>query len=102
MAHSNDEITDTTRRGLLRRGLTLAGDRVTLEIGTSRERLSTPETGAVRGQQVSTVVSGRLGEWMEIGGTTQSMEREEGELLGRSRDARRHDSRVLLRVEEMQ
>jgi len=78
------------------------GDRVTLEIGTSRERLRNLETGSVRGQHVSTVVSGRLGEWIEIGGITQSMEQEQGEVLARSRDARRHDSRVILKVEEVQ
>jgi len=78
------------------------GDRVTLEIGTSRERLRNLETGSVSGQHVSTVVSGRLGEWIEIGGITQSMEQEQGEVLARSRDARRHDSRVMLKVEEVQ
>ena len=78
------------------------GDRVTLEIGTSRERLRNLETGSVSGQHVSTVVSGRLGEWIEIGGITQSVEQEQGEVLARSRDARRHDSRVMLKVDEMQ
>ena len=78
------------------------GDRVTLEIGTSRERLRNLETGSVSGQHVSTVVSGRLGEWIEIGGITQSVEQEQGEVLARSRDARRHDSRVMLKVEEVQ
>ena len=78
------------------------GDRVTLEIGTSRERLRNLETGSVSGQHVSTVVSGRLGEWIEIGGITQSMEQEQGEVLARSRDARRHDSRVMLKVDEVQ
>ncbi len=80
----------------------VSGDRVTLEIGTSRERLRNLETGSVSGQHVSTVVSGKLGEWIEIGGITQSMEQEQGEVLARSRDARRHDSRVMLKVEEVQ
>jgi type II secretory pathway component GspD/PulD (secretin) len=80
----------------------VSGDRVTLEIDTSRERLRNRATGAISGQQVSTVVSGRLGEWIEIGGVTQSMEREQGEILGRSRDARRDDSRVMLKVDEVQ
>jgi len=82
--------------------LRVSGDRVTLEIDTLRERLRNAQTGAVSGQHVSTVVSGRLGEWIEIGGITQSMEQEQGEVLGRSRDARRHDSRVMLKVDEMQ
>jgi|KBSSwiStaDraftv2_1062776.scaffolds.fasta_scaffold876197_1 hypothetical protein len=80
----------------------VSGEHVTLEISTSRERLRNPSVGAVSGQQVSTVVSGRLGEWIEIGGTTQSMERSQGEILGRSRDARRSDSTVLLKVDEIQ
>ncbi len=80
----------------------VSGDRVTLEIGTARERLRNLETGSVSGQHVSTVVSGKLGEWIEIGGITQSMEQEQGEVLARSRDARRHDSRVMLKVEEVQ
>jgi len=79
----------------------VSGDHVTLEIGTSRERMRNPTVGGVSGQQVSTVVSGRLGEWIEAGGVSQSMEREQGEILGRSRDARRDDSRVLLKVEEV-
>src|SRR3954451_16220946 len=80
----------------------VSGDRVTLEIGTSRERLRNLETGSVSGQRVSTVVSGRLGEWIEIGGVTQSMEQEREEVLARSRDARRHDTRVILKVDEVQ
>jgi len=80
----------------------VSGDRVTLEIATSRQRLRNPATGTVSGEQVGTVVSGRLGEWMEIGGMTQTTEREQGEILGRSRDARRNDSRVLLKVDEVQ
>jgi len=80
----------------------VSGHRVTLEISTSRERLRNPDVGAVSGQHVSTVVSGQLGEWIEIGGSTQSMEREEGEVLARTRDARRHDTRLLLKVDEVQ
>jgi hypothetical protein len=80
----------------------VSGARVTLEIDTSRERLRNLETGSVSGQHVSTVVSGRLGEWIEIGGITQSMEQEQGEVLARTRDARRHDSRVMLKVDEVQ
>ena len=80
----------------------VSGDRVTLEVATSLQRLRNPATGAVSGQQIGTVVSGHLGEWIEIGGVTQSIEREQGQILGRSRDARRDDSRVQLRVDEVQ
>jgi len=79
----------------------LSGDRVSLEVATSLQRLRNPATGAVSGQQIGTVVSGHLGEWIEIGGVAQSIEREQGQILGRSRDARRDDSRVQLRVDEV-
>ena len=77
------------------------GDRVTLEIGTSRDRLR-GSTGATSVQRVSTVVSGHLGEWIELGGVSQTTEREQGEILARTRDTHRDDRRVMLKVDEIQ
>ncbi|PWT71635.1 MAG: secretin, partial [Proteobacteria bacterium] len=77
------------------------GDRVTLEVSTSRDRLRNPATGAISVQHVGTVVSGRLGEWIEIGGSDQRMDRTQSEILARSRDARSDSRRVLLMVEEI-
>ncbi len=79
----------------------VSGERVTLEISTSRDRLRNPATGTTQIQRVETVVSGQLGEWLELGGSTQSMQRERGEILGRTRDARRDDRRILLKVDEV-
>jgi hypothetical protein len=77
------------------------GDLVTLEISTARDRLRNPNTGAANIQRVSTVVSGRLGEWIELGGSSQTVERSQNQTLARSRDARSEERRVLLRVEEV-
>jgi type II secretory pathway component GspD/PulD (secretin) len=77
------------------------GDRVTLEISTSRDRVRNPNTGAVNIQRVSTVVSGRLGEWIEIGGSSETVERTQSQILARSREARSDDRRVMLRVDEV-
>jgi type II secretory pathway component GspD/PulD (secretin) len=79
----------------------VSGERVMLDISTSRERMRNPSNGTISGERIGTQVSGRLGEWIEIGGTSQSMEREQGEILSRSRDARSSDSRVLLKVDEV-
>lgn len=79
----------------------VSGDRVTLEISTARDRVRNPATGAVNVQRVGTVVSGRLGEWIEIGGSTERMDRSQSEILARSRDARSESRRVLLMVEEV-
>jgi hypothetical protein len=46
----------------------LSGDRVTLEISPSQQRLGPPGHDApVAGQTLTTTVSGRLGEWIELG-----------------------------------
>jgi len=77
------------------------GDQVTLEISTSRDRLRNPATGAINVQHVGTIVSGRLGEWIEIGGMTERIDRSESEILARTRDARTRSRRVMLMVEEL-
>ena len=46
-------------------------------------------------------MSGRLGEWIEIGGSSQTVERSQGQTLARSRDARSDERRVMLKVEEV-
>ena len=49
----------------------LAGDRVTLEISPQFDTPGNAGYGSVNTQRVSTTVSGRLGEWIELGGSGQ-------------------------------
>lgn len=52
----------------------LAGDRVTLEISPQSDAALNPASGgnvAINTQRLSTTVSGRLGEWIELGGSSQ-------------------------------
>lgn len=49
----------------------VAGDQVTLEISPQQQRLN--EQGFIDSSGVSTQVSGRLGEWIDIGGAVQSL-----------------------------
>jgi type II secretory pathway component GspD/PulD (secretin) len=77
------------------------GDTVTLEISAANDRVVNPATGASSIQRVQTVVSGRLGQWIELGGTGEQRSRDQSVILGRSSDASRDDRRVLLRVEEV-
>jgi type II secretory pathway component GspD/PulD (secretin) len=79
----------------------LAGDRVTLDVSPQRETLSRQIPGGVNVQSVVTTVSGRLGEWMEIGGTSQDAGGQQSVLLGRSTTAVRDSRRVLVKVEEV-
>lgn len=79
----------------------VSGDRVTLDISTQRESLSRPVQGGVNVQSMVTTVSGRLGEWMEIGGIGQDASGQQSVLLGRTTTATRDRRRVLIKVEEV-
>jgi hypothetical protein len=48
-----------------------------------------------------TTVSGRLGEWIEIGGTSREANGQQSVLLGRTATATRESGRVLIKVEEV-
>lgn len=79
----------------------VAGDRVILDVSPQRETLSKGIRGGVNVQRVVTSVSGRLGEWMELGGVGQSATAERSALLGHTSSAARDDRRVLIKVEEV-
>lgn len=79
----------------------VSGDRVTLDISPQRETLSKQPHGAVKVQSMVTSVSGRLGEWMEIGGIGVDSSSQQSVLLGRATTASRSSGRVLVKVEEV-
>jgi len=79
----------------------VSGDRVTLDVSSQRESLSRRSAGNVNVQSLVTTVSGRLGEWMEIGGVGQDAAGQQSVLLGRTSTASRDNRRVLIKVEEV-
>ncbi len=50
----------------------LAGDRVTLEISPTQQQVTPGRRDSISTQSLTTTVSGRLGEWIEIGGAVGS------------------------------
>jgi hypothetical protein len=78
----------------------LAGDRVMLDISPQRESLSGDVRGGVNVQRVVTTVSGRLGEWIEIGGIGQDSSGQQSVLLGRASSSASDHRRVLVKVDE--
>ncbi len=50
------------------------GDRVTVALATSSDTVHNRNKGSARIQRADTVVSGRLGEWIEVGSVSQSSE----------------------------
>lgn len=79
----------------------VSGDQVTLDVRPQRETLSEQVRGGVNVQNVVTTVSGRLGEWMEIGGIGQDASGQQTVLLGRTTTATRDSRRVLVKVDEI-
>lgn len=79
----------------------ITGDRVTLDVSPQRETLSRSVPGGVNVQSTVTTVSGRLGEWMEIGGIGRDASGQQTVLLGRSATATRDSRRVLVKVDEI-
>jgi hypothetical protein len=79
----------------------VSGDRVTVDVSAQRELLSPQAHRGVNVQGVVTTVSGRLGEWIEIGGMGAETSKEQSALLGRSSAAARDSRRVLIKVEEV-
>lgn len=77
----------------------LQGDIVTLDISPQRDSFDERRRGTVNVQQVTTTVSGRIGEWIDLGGIGDSRIDERSALLGRS-SGRTEDRRaVQVRVE---
>src|SRR5687768_6500009 len=65
----------------------ITGDRVTLDVSPQRESVSRRVPGVVNVQSMNTTVSGRLGEWMEIGGLSRDASGQQTVILGRSSSA---------------
>ena len=76
----------------------IVGNRVTLEISQYREKLS--GTGpAIDVQSVNTVVTGSLGEWIDIGGAVQSEQRRRRGILSGARSGIDQEHSVSVRVD---
>ncbi|MEF8727456.1 MAG: hypothetical protein V5B34_04490 [Accumulibacter sp.] len=79
----------------------VVGERVTLEISPQADLLRSRGDGSSDTQRLTTTVSGRLGEWIELGGSSQQADfARQGKLHGAVGQASERRS-VWLQVEEM-
>lgn len=79
----------------------LVGDRVSVDISPGQDILVRDPAGTVLTQRLSTTVSGRLGEWIPLGGGETADSRETtGVVIHSSREPRRR-GRILLKVEAL-
>lgn len=79
----------------------VSGDVVTVEIRGGRDQFDASQPGATDTQRFDTVIAGRLGEWLELGGTTRSRRSDESGITYRSSDATHDERRLFLMVEEV-
>ena len=79
----------------------VAGDRVTLDLSPHREALMRHVPGMVDVQRVVTTVSGRLGEWIDVGGVSDQRGSEREVLLGRSTSTYSERRNIVVKVEEL-
>ena len=77
----------------------LNGNRVTLDI--SQQAASQGGYGSINSQRLSTTVSGRLGEWIELGGSGRQASGSQGGALSASTSDARDNRSIWLMVEEV-
>jgi len=80
------------------------GDRVTLEVSAQNDAF-VPGSGdqpAVRVRQTSSTVSGRLGEWLEVGGSGQHKTSDSSTISTRGTSRMQDQYSVLIKVEEIE
>jgi hypothetical protein len=74
------------------------GDRVQLDIRSRQDRLTAPD-GTLDTQTTATRVSGRLGEWIELGGIRESVSGQHSGLLSRQAGSARENRTIRLKVD---
>ncbi|MEO8144615.1 MAG: secretin N-terminal domain-containing protein [Betaproteobacteria bacterium] len=77
----------------------ISGSNVFLEIGTRQEAFA--RGGAIQGQRAATTVSGRLGEWIELGGADSASTRSDSGILSSRERSESESRRVWVKVEEL-
>ena len=75
------------------------GEQVTLDISPQQESLDAGSDGSVNVSRMSTSVSGRLGEWIDLGAVTQQGTTESRGDFSRSRTDSESQHQVLIKVE---
>ena len=79
----------------------LSGDRVTLEISPRRETPGLYGLCSGNIQHLVTTISGRLGEWLELGSIAQEETRQQSGTLSSASEARLDDRRVWVKIDEI-
>lgn len=77
------------------------GDQVTLDIRPFRANQISNGRGAIETQSLSTTVTGRLGQWLEVGGTKQGGSQNQSGILYSTTRQKQENNTVRLKVEQI-
>ncbi|WP_339083362.1 secretin N-terminal domain-containing protein [Pseudomonas sp. TMP9] len=79
--------------------VSLSGERVHIAISSNRDRLSQSQPGVIDVQSTDTRVSGRLGEWISIGGVSEQRQGEKSDVLQQRATQGREDMSLRVKVD---
>ncbi len=77
----------------------LRGDEVQVEVSAQQQRFAQDNAGSIAAAAVDTVVSGRLGEWLPLGGTAEVTAGGQGEIIAHTRRREHAHTGYWLRVD---
>lgn len=77
----------------------VSGETVTVSVQPQRQQERRESSGRIRVQEAATTVSGKLGAWMEMGGTSHELQREGRAVLGSTERAEQRQHRIRLKVD---
>jgi type II secretory pathway component GspD/PulD (secretin) len=79
----------------------VTGDRIIIDIEQQSQHRDSSRGGQIQTQQITTQVSARLGEWIQLGGVDESASTEQRGILNRSYSTRSDEQGVWVKVEMM-
>jgi hypothetical protein len=77
------------------------GNRVTVQLAAAADTVIDRRTGAAHIQRVTSIVSGRIGEWIEVGGIGEVSSEQQAEIASRRGGASHSQKRIYIKVEEI-
>jgi type II secretory pathway component GspD/PulD (secretin) len=79
----------------------LSGSTVYLEIAPQREQFAPGPSGAIQSERMASTVSGRLGEWIELGGASNASTRADSGILSSMERTATDSRRIWVKVEAL-
>jgi len=79
----------------------IQGNRVTVQLAAAADTVLDRRTGATHIQRVTSVVSGRIGEWIEVGGISEHGNETRAEIASRGSSESRDQGRIYIKVDEI-